>query len=104
MAILLHTPDQRKSRRRPAASATREEHVRTLRPRNETLSSTAIAASMAAVFLLCSTHAGFSAEQWNFYMHQSAPNFATSRGAKLFTEEIEKATNGELKVRLHLSG
>jgi len=45
-----------------------------------------------------------SAEEWNFYMHQSAPNFATSRGAKLFTEDIEKATNGELKVRLHLAG
>jgi TRAP-type C4-dicarboxylate transport system substrate-binding protein len=45
-----------------------------------------------------------AAEQWNFYMHQSAPNFATSRGAKMFTEEVEKATNGELKVRLHLSG
>src|SRR5262245_55042 len=45
-----------------------------------------------------------AAEQLNFYMHQSAPHFATSRGAKLFTEEIEKATNGELKVRLHLSG
>ena len=45
-----------------------------------------------------------AAENWNFYMHQSAPNFATSRGAKLFTEEIEKATNGELKVRLHLAG
>jgi TRAP-type transport system periplasmic protein len=47
------------------------------------------------------THA---AENWNFYMHQSAPNFATSRGAKLLTEEIEKATGGEIKVRLHLSG
>src|SRR5580765_8386217 len=45
-----------------------------------------------------------AAEDWNFYMHQSASNFATSRGAKLFTEEIEKATNGELKVRLHLAG
>jgi TRAP-type C4-dicarboxylate transport system substrate-binding protein len=44
------------------------------------------------------------AEEWNFYMHQSAPNFATSRGAKLFTEEIEKATGGALKVRLHLAG
>src|ERR1043166_938523 len=43
------------------------------------------------------------AAEWNFYMHQSAPNFATSRGAKLFTEEIDKATGGELKVRLHLS-
>ena len=37
-------------------------------------------------------------------MHQSAPNFATSRGAKMLTEEIEKATNGELKMQLHLSG
>jgi len=45
-----------------------------------------------------------AAEQWNFYMHQSAPNFATSRGAKQLTEEIDKATNGEFKVRLHLSG
>jgi TRAP-type transport system periplasmic protein len=44
------------------------------------------------------------AEEWNFYMHQSAPNFGTSRGAQRFTEEIEKATNGELKVRLHLAG
>src|SRR5258707_12677109 len=37
-------------------------------------------------------------------MHESAPNFATSRGAKLFTEQVEKATNGELKIRLHLAG
>ncbi len=44
------------------------------------------------------------AQEWNFYMHQSAPNFATSRGAKRFTEEIERATNGALKVRLHLAG
>src|SRR5262247_4064738 len=56
-----------------------------------------------SALLLIGGRAG-AAEQWNFYMHQSAPNFATSRGAKLFTEEIEKATNGELKIRLHLSG
>src|SRR4051794_26641792 len=42
--------------------------------------------------------------EWNFYHHQSAPLFATSRGAKLITEELDKATNGELKTRLHLSG
>jgi TRAP-type C4-dicarboxylate transport system substrate-binding protein len=41
---------------------------------------------------------------WNFYHHQSAPLFATSRGAKLLSEQIEKDTNGELKARLHLSG
>ena len=55
-------------------------------------------------FILCSALGGSAraAEQWNFYMHQSAPNFATSRGAKLLTEEIDKATAGEFKVRLHL--
>jgi TRAP-type C4-dicarboxylate transport system substrate-binding protein len=65
------------------------------------------AAIVAAVLLILGFDAAGVArapEQWNFYMHQSAPNFATSRGAKMFTEEIEKATNGELKVRLHLSG
>src|ERR1700754_1938998 len=41
---------------------------------------------------------------WNFYHHQSAPLFATSRGAKMLSEEMEKSTNGELKARLHLSG
>src|SRR5260370_36569485 len=62
----------------------------------------AIAAATLALF---GWHgAASAAEQWNFYMHQSAPNFATSRGAKLFPEEIEKATNGELKIRLHLAG
>ena len=66
-----------------------------------------IVAVAAAVLLMLgfdAAGAARAAEQWNFYMHQSAPNFATSRGAKMFTEEIEKATNGELKVRLHLSG
>src|SRR3954468_14388128 len=41
---------------------------------------------------------------WNFYHHQSAPLFATSRGARMLSEELEKSTNGELKERLHLSG
>ena len=27
---------------------------------------------------------------WNFYHHQSAPLFATSRGAKMLSEQIEK--------------
>ncbi len=52
----------------------------------------------------CAFDRNAEAEEWNFYMHQSAPNFATSRGAQRFTEEIDKATNGELKVHLHLAG
>jgi TRAP-type C4-dicarboxylate transport system substrate-binding protein len=63
-----------------------------------------VGAVASVVLLLAAGDSARAAEQWNFYMHQSAPNFATSRGAKLFTEEIEKATGGELKVRLHLSG
>ena len=57
--------------------------------------------ALAALFALGNASA---AETWKFYMHQSAPNFATSRGAKLLTEEIDKATGGELKMQLHLSG
>ena len=69
----------------------------------------ATAASVAAALCLSVGIMLFSggrapAADWNFYMHQSAPKFATSRGAKMLTEEIEKATNGELKARLHLSG
>src|SRR5262249_3688431 len=72
-------------------------------PKAATGSATAaLCASVALVLLLSGGQA--PAEEWNFYMHQSAPNFATSRGAKLFTEEIEKATNGALKARLHLAG
>src|SRR5215831_12769798 len=62
-------------------------------------------AAVAATIALLGWHGhACAAEQWNFYMHQSAPNFATSRGAKLFTEEVEKATKAELKIRLHLAG
>src|SRR5262245_20162203 len=59
--------------------------------------------SLALVALFALGNAS-AAETWRFYMHQSAPNFATSRGAKLLTEEIDKATGGELKMQLHLSG
>jgi TRAP-type C4-dicarboxylate transport system substrate-binding protein len=65
----------------------------------------AIAASTAlCAFAALMSQAASAAETWKFYMHQSAPNFATSRGAKKLTEDIEKATNGELKMQLHLSG
>ena len=63
-----------------------------------------LVAAAATIALFGCRGAASAAEQWNFYMHQSAPNFATSRGARLFTEEIERATNGELKIRLHLAG
>jgi TRAP-type C4-dicarboxylate transport system substrate-binding protein len=71
-------------------------------PKAATTSAAAALCVAAGLLLLPGGQA--PAAEWNFYMHQSAPNFATSRGAKLFTEEIEKATGGALKVRLHLAG
>ena len=68
------------------------------------ISTTGLAAALLAALTLALGERGVAAENWNFYMHQSAPNFATSRGAKMLTEEIDKATGGELKVRLHLAG
>ena len=62
------------------------------------------AAAVLAGPLLLASGGQAPAEEWNFYMHQSAPNFATSRGAQRFTEEIAKATDGALQVRLHLAG
>jgi TRAP-type C4-dicarboxylate transport system substrate-binding protein len=70
---------------------------------SKTASATLAAAALCTSLALL-TNSAAAAETWKFYMHQSAPNFATSRGAKLLTEEIEKATNGELKMQLHLSG
>ena len=69
-----------------------------------TILTAASLAFAAAAALAGGRNPASAAEQWNFYMHQSAPNFATSRGAKLFTEQVEKATGGELKIRLHLAG
>jgi TRAP-type transport system periplasmic protein len=82
-----------------------EGRVAMLEQNRKTAARSAFAALCLALgLMLISSGQAPAADDWNFYMHQSAPNFATSRGAKLFTEEIEKATNGELKVRLHLAG
>jgi TRAP-type transport system periplasmic protein len=69
-----------------------------------TTRSAAAALCLSLPLMVSIGQAPAAAEEWNFYMHQSAPNFATSRGAQRFTEEIDKATNGELKVHLHLAG
>ncbi len=45
-----------------------------------------------------------AATTWSLYTHQSAPQFSTSMGAKQFVDQVEKLTEGELKIRLHLAG
>lgn len=46
----------------------------------------------------------WAADTWRFYIHQSAPQFSTSVVAKRFTEAVDRATDGRLKVRLNLAG
>ena len=45
-----------------------------------------------------------SAEQWNFYTIQSAPNYSSNRAAAALAEEIGKVTGGQITVRRHLAG
>ena len=45
-----------------------------------------------------------SAEQWNFYTIQSAPNYSSNRAAAALAEEIGKVTSGQITVRRHLAG
>lgn len=50
------------------------------------------------------TKSAAAATNWSLYIHQSAPQFSTSLGAKRFVEEVSKATGDDLKIRLHLAG
>src|SRR5262249_12302415 len=74
------------------------------RPSGTSARTLAVAFVASLMLVAISGRGASAAEGWNFYMHQSAPNFATSRGGKVCTEESDKATNGGLKVRLHLAG
>src|SRR2546421_8130610 len=57
---------------------------------------TALAASLALTMPAL-------AIDWNFYHHQSAPLFATSRGARMLSEQIEKDTKDRKSTRLNSS-
>lgn len=61
-------------------------------------------AAPAAAGLLALGGRARAAEVWNFYTHQSAPLFATNRGAEMLAADVEKATAGDLKIRVHLAG
>lgn len=47
---------------------------------------------------------GQAEELWRMYHHQSAPQFTTSVGATNLGKKIEEATNGEVKVQVHMAG
>ncbi len=45
-----------------------------------------------------------AAERLNLYTAQSSPQIVISRGLKRMADEVEKATNGELTIRIHQAG
>ncbi len=63
-----------------------------------------LAALCTAVLLVAGAGHARAADLWNYYIHQSAPQFATSRGAQMLADEVQKLTGGDLKVRRHLAG
>jgi TRAP-type C4-dicarboxylate transport system substrate-binding protein len=48
--------------------------------------------------------AASAAENWDLYIYNPVATVAAVKGINVIIEQIEKETNGELKVRLHLGG
>lgn len=65
---------------------------------------TKLAATLPLVAGVFFATQAWSAENWSLYIHQAAPQFTTSLGAKQLVEDVATATNGDLKIKLHLAG
>lgn len=63
----------------------------------------ALALCAGATFMAGAERAG-AADLWNYYIHQSAPQFATSRSAAALADEVQKLSGGGFKMRRHLAG
>ena len=61
-------------------------------------------ASLAVAAGFASGAQAQDAKVWQFYHHQSAPQFSTSVGDAKLAEDITKVTDGKVTVRLHLAG
>src|SRR3984957_1516378 len=62
------------------------------------------AALCAAAILVAGAGYARAADLWNYYIHQSAPQFATSRSAAALADEVQKLSGGGFKMRRHLAG
>src|SRR5271154_58444 len=65
-----------------------------------------LAAISTIAFELCSqmSSRATAAENWDLYIYNPVATVAAVKGMNVIIEQIEKETNGELKVRLHLGG
>lgn len=62
-----------------------------------------IAAAVLAFFLTPLSPA-VSAEKWDLYVYNAVSTVAAVKGLNTVIEQIDKETNGELTIRLHLGG
>ena len=58
----------------------------------------------AGAILMAGAGRARAADLWNYYIHQSAPQFATSRSAAALADEVQKLSGGGFKMRRHLAG
>ena len=63
-----------------------------------------ITALITLAALLRSAPAATAAESWNLYVYNAVSTVSAVKGLNTAIEQIEKDTNGELKIRLHLGG
>jgi TRAP-type C4-dicarboxylate transport system substrate-binding protein len=66
-------------------------------------SARALAITFLAICLAPFTPA-LSAEKWDLYVYNAVSTVAAVKGLNTVIEQIEKETNGELSIRLHLGG
>lgn len=64
----------------------------------------ALATLFAIATLLPSIPAATAAESWNLYVYNPVATVAAVKGLNSAIEQIQKDTNGELTIRLHLGG
>src|SRR6201996_6004859 len=62
------------------------------------------AAAFTALMLLASGRPAAAAEQWDLYVYNAVATVSPVKGMNTIIEQIEKETNGELSIRLHLGG
>jgi len=58
----------------------------------------------ALMMLLRSVPAASAAENWNMYVYNPVATVAAVKGLKSAIEQVQKDTNGELNISLHLGG
>jgi TRAP-type transport system periplasmic protein len=64
----------------------------------------ATAAMAALALILAPGRQAAAAEKWDLYVYNPVATVAPVKGLNTAIEQIEKATNGELSIRMHLGG